>query len=360
MQIESFQNALLAWYFANERNLPWRENHDPYRIWLSEVMLQQTQVVTVIDYFNQFTSVYPTIFSLAKASEDEVFKLWEGLGYYSRARNLMKCAKFVVSEYQGIFPNDLDLMLKLPGIGPYTAGAILSIAYNAPVPAVDGNVLRVISRLYESYEDISNPKTRPLIEKIIYELLPEDRRHFNQAIMELGATICTPKNPSCHSCPVSTDCKSFKNQTVSLIPVKLKKQKKTEFTVPVGYLTYKNQILLIKRDGIGLLSGLWGFPAIELEQGATPDLEQQALIDWFSEYLDVSVTLAAPLPLGHVKHVFTHKVWHLSLWHFKTETQAFVDFPQMEWVTREAIKDFALPTAFVKLIQKSEKGQLSK
>lgn len=363
MEIARFQQQLLDWYFIRQRSLPWREDHNPYRIWLSEVMLQQTQVATVIDYYKRFLAAYPTVHDLAAADEDSIFKLWEGLGYYSRARNLMKCAKIVVSEHNGIFPNDLKQMLKLPGIGPYTAGAILSIAYNAAVPAVDGNVLRVMSRVYESYLDISDPKTRPVIEQRLYKCLPEDSRHFNQALMELGATICTPKNPNCSHCPVSSDCLAFQKQVMSDLPVKLKKQSKTHHAVPVAYVTHKDKVLLIKRSDEGLLSGLWGFPAVTLEAEENgsdyAELQQQALQAWLSEYMDLEVSLVKQLPLGIADHVFTHKVWHMTLWHFEASRLVSVDMPQMTWVRRQDIKDFALPTAFVKLIQKSEKGQLS-
>ena len=363
MEIARFQQQLLDWYFVHQRSLPWRESHDPYRIWLSEVMLQQTQVATVVDYYKRFLAAYPTVFSLAAADEDSIFKLWEGLGYYSRARNLMKCAKIVASEYNGIFPNDLKQMLKLPGIGPYTAGAVLSIAYNTQVPAVDGNVLRVMSRVYESYLDISDPKTRPVIEQRLYDCLPEDSRHFNQALMELGAVICTPKKPDCGHCPVASDCLAFQKQVVPELPIKLKKQSKTRHAVPVAYVTHKDKILLIKRNDAGLLSGLWGFPAVTLDSeqddSAWAELQQQALTAWLSENLDLEVSLVETLPLGSANHIFTHKVWHMTLWHFEAHRLIQVDMPQMVWVKRQEINDYALPTAFVKLIQKSEKGQLS-
>lgn len=353
MEIEAFQTALLNWYALNCRSLPWRENHDPYRIWLSEVMLQQTQVATVIAYFNRFTAAFPDVFSLANASEDEVFKLWEGLGYYSRARNLMNCAKELVAKYDGNFPKDLKLVLKLPGIGPYTAGAILSIAYNMPVPAVDGNVLRVISRLIASFDDIANPKTRLLIETEVQHLLPKDSRHFNQALMELGATICTPKNPSCERCPVAVHCEAQKRQLTTELPVKIQKLKKTQHQTAVAYVTFKDEVLLVKRGGEGLLSGLWGFPFAELPHD-TPDHAQiLALQEWLEEHMGLSTQLKSESPLSHVKHVFTHKTWHMTLWHLEASERVKTDLPEMAWTYRSALKDFAISTAFVKLIQKS-------
>jgi A/G-specific adenine glycosylase len=359
MEINRFQSSLLDWYAKHQRTLPWRLNHDPYRIWLSEIMLQQTQVVTVIDYFNRFTSAYPNVFALAAAQEDDVYKLWEGLGYYSRARNLMKCAKQLVAEHNGQFPKDLKTLLKLPGIGPYTSGAILSIAYNLPVPAVDGNVLRVISRLSESYADIASPKTRPLIETVVQELLPEDCRHFNQALMELGATICTPKTPSCETCPVAEDCSALKNNVVHLLPIKEQKLKKTAHTTAVAYVTCNEKVLLVKRGGEGLLSGLWGFPIAELPLNATKSEQLMGLKDWLDEYLNLSVTQTHPEPLGQVKHVFTHKTWQMTLWHFEAPTQVVVDLPEIAWVTRTELKNYAIATAFVKLIQKVDLGVLN-
>lgn len=368
MEIKRFQTNLLNWYSVHQRKLPWRENHDPYRIWLSEIMLQQTQVATVIDYFNRFVAAYPNPASLAAASEDSVFKLWEGLGYYSRARNLMKCARVLVEDYDGQFPRTLPEMLKLPGIGPYTAGAVLSIAFNAPVPAVDGNVLRVFSRLHASFADIGDPKTRPLIEALVCEALPEDRRHFNQAVMELGATICTPRNPLCGECPVSQDCLALSQGLTGELPVKLQKIKKTTAIAAVAYVTFEDQVLLVKRHEAGLLSGLWAFPMAELSlDGASLDGseisaadQQTALINWLDEQLGLAVTLVSQKPLGMHKHVFTHRIWHMTLWHFEAKTKVQTDLPEMVWTERQQIQVYALPTAFVKLIQKSEKGQSPK
>lgn len=356
MEIKTFQTDLLSWYSANCRDLPWRHNHDPYRIWLSEVMLQQTQVATVIDYFHRFTAAFPDINALAAASEDEVFKLWEGLGYYSRARNLMKCARAVVTQYEGQFPNDLKAMLKLPGIGPYTAGAVLSIAFNTPVPAVDGNVLRVISRLTASYADIADPKTRPLIEAKVIELLPEDARHFNQALMELGATLCTPKQPNCHQCPVAKHCEAKALNIVSELPVKVQKLKKTQHTTAVAYVTYQDQVLLMKRSGEGLLSGLWGFPLVELPVEATKDEQIRALHDWLEEHMGLRASLKSEVPISQAKHVFTHKTWHMTLWHFEAPEQVVTDMPEVAWTPRGNFMDYAISTAMLKLIKDNAAG----
>lgn len=347
----TFQEALLDWYHLHNRVLPWRENHDPYRIWLSEIMLQQTQVITVIDYFNRFTAAYPDVFSLAQADEDHVFKLWEGLGYYSRAKNLLRCARVLVAEHDGIFPRDEKTMKSLPGIGPYTAGAVLSIAYNAKVPAVDGNVLRVYSRLYAIFDDISDPKSRPLFETLVREDLPEDRRHFNQALMELGAVVCTPKPPKCETCPLADFCRAYKDSLVSQLPVKLKKIKRSEHSVAVAYVTYQEEVLLIKRPSEGLLGGLWGFPALELPLGSESAVEISALREWLSEHLDMTVSTLKTEPVSRAKHVFTHKTWHMDLWHVEASQKVMTDFPELVWVKRSEIQNYALPTAFVKLIE---------
>ncbi len=355
MENLTFQEALLSWYHLNHRVLPWRESHEPYRIWLSEIMLQQTQVATVIDYFNRFTKSYPDIFSLANAKEDDVFKLWEGLGYYSRARNLMKCARVLVSDFGGVFPEDEKSLLKLPGIGPYTAGAILSIAYNQKVPAVDGNVFRVYSRLYAIDDDIADPKTRTTFETLVKSDLPEDRRHFNQGLMELGARICTPKSPKCEICPISTYCKAFELGNTMAFPVKTKKVKRTFHNVAVAYVTYQDQVLLIKRPPEGLLGSLWGFPAVELSSDADFEAEKTALTDWLSEYLDLNFLSTGTTPASSAKHVFTHKTWQMNLWAVEAEEKIMTDFPEMAWVKRESISNYALPTAFVKLIERQKR-----
>lgn len=354
MEKIGFSTDLLSWYFKNERILPWRENSDPYRIWLSEIMLQQTQVATVIDYFNRFTAVYPTVKALAEASEDDVFKLWEGLGYYSRARNLLRCAKTIMADYEGQFPTDLKAVLKLPGIGPYTAGAILSIAYNLPVPAVDGNVMRVMSRLYASDLDIALPKTRLFIEQLVMANLPEDRRHFNQALMELGALVCTPKQPKCEHCPVKRHCQALSEDRVQLLPVKINKLKRTIHLAPVALIAYENDVLLVKKNDTGLLSGLWGFPSVELppevDPTGDPEAEWTALRHWALENLDLALS-DKPVFLGEAQHVFTHKTWHLRLWAFQSSRKVHTDLPQIQWTEPTALKDFALSTAMKKLIK---------
>lgn len=338
-----FQQDLLDWYFENQRKLPWRENHNPYRIWLSEIMLQQTQVKTVIDYFNRFIEKYPRVQDMASANEHDVLKLWEGLGYYSRARRLIPCAQMVVESFDGEFPKNMKDMLRLPGVGHYTAGAILSIAYNEKVPAVDGNVMRVYSRFFNMDHDISDPKSRISFENKVMETLPEDRRHFNQALMELGATICTPKSPKCESCPIHKNCHGLKSDVVNLRPVKTKKIKKTIHQMVVCKIHYKDEMMIVKRPDEGLLAGLWGFP-IYPKEGSQEDTISYGLKDEFGILqFDFSI-------IKEAKHVFTHLTWEMTLLEVYIQEKIEVILPEMKWIREEALIDFPLPTAFKKLL----------
>jgi len=356
-------HRLLEWYFLNARDLPWRESHDPYRIWLSEVMLQQTQVVTVIGYFLRFVERFPTVQALASADEDEVFKLWEGLGYYSRARRLIPCARAVVSQHGGVFPGSLEEMLKLPGVGPYTAGAVLSIAYNQRVPAVDGNVLRVASRWYAYDTDIRLPAAHKAIETRLMEEMPEDARHFNQALMELGACVCTPKNPACDRCPVAEACEALSRGLVEVLPFKSKAKAKVESEKVVAYVTCGDHVLIEKRAPDVLLGSLWGFPVVDLPEGVdrrAEDTGNEAAYRAVETLLreDYGVELVAREDvgaggkvLGTATHVFTHRVWKMHLIGFEAAATVETDLPETRWVRPSEIKHFALPTAFKKLLR---------
>ncbi|MFQ7057035.1 MAG: A/G-specific adenine glycosylase [Turicibacter sanguinis] len=234
LNIEQFQKDLIDWYYIVKRDLPWRINRDPYRILVSEIMLQQTQVVTVIPYYERFMKLFPTTKELAEADEQTLLKAWEGLGYYSRARNLQESAKMI--EAMGGFPTTHEEILKLKGVGPYTAGAVSSIAFGIPAPAVDGNVFRVMSRVCCIFEDIAKPKTRKVFESVVTDVIShEDPSAFNQGLMELGATICTPKSPKCLECPVQKHCQAFKQGIDDLLPVKTKAnaQVKTKLVVAI-------------------------------------------------------------------------------------------------------------------------------
>lgn len=334
---------LLDWYDRIKRELPWRIDQNPYKIWLSEIMLQQTQVVTVINYYTRFIQIYPTVFHLANATEEEVFKLWEGLGYYSCARNLLKCAREVVQKYQGSFPSDVKVLQTLPGIGPYTAGAISSIAFNQKVPAIDGNVLRVISRLHEIDLPINHVKNHLVFSDHVMALMSDRPGDFNQALMELGATICTPRTPKCDLCPIQLNCKARKSNRMLSYPVKIKAPKKRLVQLVIAVVFFEREILLIRNDDLGLLQGLWGFPRMEVASVADAPLQVE---NHLAEQLGLSATLLCEV--SGRKHVFTHLVWEPTLYFMKANSKIRLDYPIIEWVNFKEVGLKALPTAFKK------------
>lgn len=339
-----FQDDLLNWYHTHHRKLPWRESHDPYKIWLSEVMLQQTQVITVIDYFNKFIKRYPTVMDMARADEEDVLKLWEGLGYYSRARRLIPCARMVLENYDGVFPNNLHEMLKLPGVGSYTAGAILSIAYNKKTPAVDGNVMRVFARYFGINDDISAPKTKKVFEEKVMHTLPNDRRHFNQALMELGATVCTPRNVKCEVCPIQTDCHARKNDQINTLPVKSKKIKKRTQKMIVCYVVNEGKLMIEKRPSEGLLASMWGFPCFEHDGAFDVIIKDYLQMNYDMDVLKTVI-------IKEDKHVFTHLIWEMKFVEVHVQQQRTLDLPQTRWIESDELNDFALPKAFKRLIE---------
>jgi A/G-specific adenine glycosylase len=261
-----FANQLINWYEHNKRDLPWRNTTDPYKIWLSEIILQQTRVAQGLPYYKAFITQYPTVFDLASASETEVLRLWQGLGYYSRARNLHVCAKTVVKDYQGEFPDNFDELLKLKGIGRYTAAAIASFAFGQPNAVVDGNVYRVLSRIFGMENDISSSKGPKVFELKANELL--DRKQpgsFNQAIMEFGAIQCSPKSPACGLCPYSSTCFAFNNNCIDLLPVKTKKVKVTKRYFTYVVFRIEDQYYLKERGKKDVWQGLFDFHLLETD-----------------------------------------------------------------------------------------------
>lgn len=342
---QDFQYDLINWYRNEKRDLPWRKDQDPYKVWVSEVMLQQTRVDTVIPYFNEFTKKFPTIQALANANEEDVLKAWEGLGYYSRVRNLHSAVKEVNEHYAGIVPNDPNEISKLKGVGPYTKGAILSIAYNIPEPAVDGNVMRVMSRILSIWDDIAKPKTRQLFEKIIQEIISKDHpSDFNQALMELGAIVCTPTSPSCLLCPVREHCAAFHEGVQAELPVKSKKKKPIPLQMAAAVLYDENGELYIhKRPSTGLLANLWEFPNCELKQEIKGTYGDQ-LKRFLKEEYDVEVILQ-PLA-GTIEHVFSHRIWHISVYFGQIPSSACKDLIK---VNEETIKKYAFPVSHQKI-----------
>ena len=262
-----FSNSLIHWYLNNKRDLPWRNTHNPYNIWLSEIMLQQTRVAQGLPYYLDFITTFPTVFDLAKAPEEKVLKHWQGLGYYSRARNLHFTAQYVANELKGEFPNNYKELLKLKGIGEYTAAAIASFSHNEAVPVVDGNVFRVLSRYFDIETDISLATAKKEFSDLALELMPKnDPATFNQAIMEFGATHCKPKNPYCHICPFNEGCLAFNKNRIAELPVKIKsaKAKKKHFNFLV-FISEDNKTILEKRESKGIWQNLYQFPLIETE-----------------------------------------------------------------------------------------------
>lgn len=328
-------NTLLPWYRQNARKLPWRQDTEPYHIWISEIMLQQTRVEAVRMYYHRFLEQLPDIQALAETSESQLFKLWEGLGYYNRARNLQKAARVIQSQYNGHFPNQYEDIRALPGIGPYTAGAIASICFNQPCAAVDGNVLRIITRMTENNASIDRIQTKNEIAAQLEEIYPKNAcGQFTQALMELGATVCTPKSPKCPECPANSFCLAYANGTVLQYPVKQPKKDKRLEERTVFLLQCGDMYALTKRTESGLLSGLWQLPNV---LGKMDDHQALHTADSFG---------VQPVELYkqmHRVHIFTHIKWQMTCYHIlcAEKTSDFV------WATAQEIQTaYALPTAF--------------
>ncbi len=312
MMTDSIVTPLLAWYDQNKRILPWRENKNPYRIWVSEIMLQQTRVEAVKPYFDRFVRELPDIESLAKAEEDSLLKLWEGLGYYNRVKNMQKAANQIMDKYQGEMPQEYEQLLELPGIGSYTAGAIASIAYNKPAVAVDGNVLRIMTRLTADDTDISGEKFKKQMRSELLGIVPKDRPgDFTQALMELGATICLPNGaPRCEECPWATMCEARKQDKIAQIPYKKKKKARTIEQKTVLLLRDGDKTLIRKRPNKGLLAGLFEFPMFDgwlEEEEIRCEAEKMGYHVLYVKELQQAV------------HIFSHKEWHMKGFLVKVE-----------------------------------------
>lgn len=327
---------LLAWYDTHARVLPWRGNPAPYRVWISEIMLQQTRVEAVKPYFERFLAELPDLEALAAAPEDVLLKLWEGLGYYNRVRNLRKAAKAILERYGGVFPSSCEELMSLPGIGEYTAGAIASISFGLPCPAVDGNVLRVIARVTENRGDVTKDKVRGEIASRLKAVYPAGRcGDFTQSLMELGATVCLPNGaPKCEECPLAELCLGFRNGTASELPVKTKKKARREERRTVFLLRCGDRIALRRRSSEGVLAGLWEFPNVE---GALPKREVvKQMEQWGLSVLHIQPSVRA-------KHVFTHLEWQMSSWFIECAEPV----PCFHWVTHDTLcREISLPSAW--------------
>ena len=326
---------LLPWYEISKRDLPWRADRDPYHVWLSEIMLQQTRVEAVKGYYARFLDALPTIEALAGCDDELLHKLWEGLGYYSRVRNLKKAAQVILEQHGGQFPGTYDAVLALPGIGAYTAGAICSIAFNQKTPAVDGNVLRVLSRLRNDPSPIDLPQTKKEVRTLLESIYPEQAGAFTQALMELGATLCGPNwKPRCDGCPCRDICLGYRLGTAEALPVKSPKKEKRQEDRTVFIFRCNGSYALEKRPDRGLLAGLWQFPNV------SGHFDTQALL---SQAEAMGLHILNIHKVIQRKHIFTHIVWNMK--------GVYLDVAEptgdLRWMTEEEINtQAALPTAF--------------
>lgn len=331
--------TLLRWYDTARRHLPWREDVSPYRTWVSEIMLQQTRVSAVIPYFERFMEELPTVDALASAEEAQLLALWQGLGYYSRARNLQKAAKTIVGDLGGKFPDSYEELLKLTGVGEYTAGAIASIAFHRPVPAVDGNVLRVVARLSDCSDNILNESVRRRFREELEKVIPHDRPgDFNQALMELGALVCLPNTePKCEVCPCREFCLAYARGHQTALPVREKDKGKRKEEKTVFILRRGDCEAVQQRPNEGLLASLWEYPNVEgtlNEQQAAKQLAEWDIIphNW--------------LKTAHKKHIFTHIVWEMTVYTIEIMGRGCNEW---SWRSEENTDDYPMPTAFSKL-----------
>ncbi|QTC41894.1 A/G-specific adenine glycosylase [Bacillus sp. V3] len=348
---EDFQKDLISWFSREQRDLPWRKDRDPYKVWVSEIMLQQTRVDTVIPYFNRFLEKFPTLDALALAEEDEVLKAWEGLGYYSRVRNLQSAVKEVHEQYGGIVPDTPKEISSLKGVGPYTAGAILSIAYGKPEPAVDGNVMRVFSRILSIWLDIAKPSSRKVFEEAVRALISkENPSYFNQALMELGALICTPTSPSCLLCPVREHCRAFDEGVQEELPVKSKKKAARKLNMAAAVIfTEDDRVVIHKRPGTGLLANLWEFPNFEVStsRSGRKQLEERLEADY-----KVDASLKAGV-ITKIQHVFSHIIWDIEVYAGSVESSA-LDETELIAVTEQELEKYAFPVSHQKIWQETK------
>ncbi len=334
--LQQITEPLLQWYDSHKRPLPWREDREPYHVWISEIMLQQTRIEAVIRYYERFMQALPDVESLSRISEDQLLKLWEGLGYYSRARNLKKAACMIQTELEGKFPSSYQELRRLPGIGDYSAGAIASICFDEKVPAVDGNVLRVISRILGSRKNVLLPETKKETEELLRTVLPERSGAFNEALMELGETRCLPNGaPDCARCPVHPWCTAFQEGLTEELPVRVKslKRHREEKTVLL-LLSPRGRIALNKRPDSGLLSGMYQLPNFR------GHLSEQEIAQ---KLTDQGITAETITFLRNAKHVFTHIDWQMKGYLVRVAEESRT----CQWATlQELSQRYALPTAF--------------
>lgn len=349
------QEALLSWFAENQRDLPWRHEYHPYQIWISEIMLQQTQMDRVTTFFRRWMQEFPDLTTLSEASEHRVFKCWEGLGYYSRARNIRKTAQILASEYQGEIPGDRKTLLSLPGIGPYTAGAIASIAYNRDVPVVDANIERILARLLNIDLVPGSPEAKKLFWTRAEELLPPGQaRNFNQALMELGALVCRPKNPDCSACPFAPHCLALKYDIIPERPIPKKSKKITPIEMATGILFHQGLLYIQQRLADDVWGSLWEFPGGRMKKNEVPE---ETVVREFLEETDFEVQVESKITTT-IHHYTRYRVTlhcffvKLVLPGSDPVLHAAQDF---RWVPFEALQKYAFPAGHRKLISFLEK-----
>ena len=352
-----FTQAVLDWYAEHKRPMPWRETKDPYKIWISEIMLQQTRVDQAWPYFERFIGEFPTVFDLAEADQQRVMKAWEGLGYYSRARNLHAASKTIVTEYDGKLPQGYDEIIKLKGIGPYTAAAITSIAFGRPNAVVDGNVIRVITRFYGIEDDVRSAKTTKQVQQHVDELISNNQpAEFNQGLMEIGSTVCKPTNPDCTHCPISFDCIATKIAKTDVIPYKSPAKKKPHKHIGVGIIEREDgKVLIALRPEDVMLGGLWEFPGGKQEEGETI---QQTVERELQEELGVEVTTYKEFM--KLKHVYSHFsiTMHAYLCRLISGKPSPKSSQEIKWVEISELEQYPFPKANKRLTEKlMGKGQ---
>ena len=341
--LKEMAGPLLAWYDEHKRQLPWRGTRDPYRVWVSEIMLQQTRVAAVLPYYERWMEALPTVRHLAEVEEEKLMKLWQGLGYYSRARNLQKAARMICDVYGGKFPSERRELLKLPGVGEYTAGAVASIAFGEAVPAVDGNVLRVAARVANVEENILDPKVKKKFEAWMAEAVPGDRPgEFNQALMDLGSAVCLPAGRCvCESCPLQSFCQANRLGTQASLPLREKKGERRVEELTVYLLVREGRVALRRRADTGLLAGLWEFPHVPgtlAEDGAAAPPENWGLtaVDWKKKLT--------------AKHIFTHVRWDMTGYVVQVKGEC----PDFLWADAQTLEGCAVPSAFARFLKEAQ------
>ncbi|WP_162011855.1 A/G-specific adenine glycosylase [Streptococcus sp. S784/96/1] len=359
-KIADFRRTLLAWYDREKRDLPWRRTSDPYKIWISEIMLQQTQVITVIPYYERFLDWFPTVKTLADAPEEKLLKAWEGLGYYSRVRNMQAAAQQIMTDFNGKFPETYEGISSLKGIGPYTAGAIASIAFGLPEPAVDGNVMRVMARLFEINYDIGDPKNRNIFQTVMEILIDPDRPgDFNQALMDLGTDIESAKTPRPDESPIRFFCAAYLHGTYDKYPIKAPKKKPKPLQIQAFVIqNKKGEFLLEKNNNDRLLGGFWSFPIVE-----TNFIAQQ--LNLFEKENDVLETVSqktlfeedyqlkpiwSERTFPSVKHTFSHQKWTIELLEGFVEKAELTSQKELQWVSPDDFDNYPMATPQKKMV----------